>query len=511
MHESPSERNIIDAVRELARKWRIIVPFAVVTPAVAFHLTASQPAVYTSSADVLLNRQGFVISDLRDVTFWYPNRALLTQVQLARVPEIGQRVVDAAGLANRGRYGFLAQSWVTPGDFADVMTFHVRDGDPQLASRLATTYAREYVAYRHELDTRRLRSAIAAVSGQLEAARAQGLRAAAYANLVWSKQQLQLALAAVETNATLVRPGGEAVQTAPRPLHALYVGLAFGLLIGVGLAALAQLLDPRAKAAVEISTELGLPLLGRLPLVDGTLLRRRSAMERHLRDDTYVDSLHLLRTSLELEDAGAKGIIMVTSAVAREGKSTTAATLAVALARAGRHVVLVDLDVKRPSVARLFGVQGAPGVAELLRGERSLDSVLRVVRLENASGTLRVVPAGTLGEADAGELAAAPGLPAALGQLRALGDVVLVDTAPLLQSSDALAVSAHVDGLLLVASKARYRRRYAAALRHALALSRAVPLGLIVIGGPHEAEYGLAYSQAGARGGRADTYALGGA
>jgi uncharacterized protein involved in exopolysaccharide biosynthesis len=209
MDKSRSSRTVADTLVELARKWRLIVPFAVVTPLVVFASASSQPAVYSSSADVLLNRQGFVISNLQDPTFWYPNRAQLTQARLARLPEVAQRVVDAAGLADRGRYGFLAQSWVQAGQYTDVMTFHVRDSDPRLAARLATIYAEQYIAYRRAVDTHSLRRATRVVDRQLAQASSGSRDPVLYADLVQKQQRLHTALASSKhpgTRASRRRP-----------------------------------------------------------------------------------------------------------------------------------------------------------------------------------------------------------------------------------------------------------------------------------------------------------------
>ena len=220
MDESSSSRTAVDTIADLARKWPLILPFAIVTPLVAFAITASQPSVHSSSADVLLNRQAFVVSGLRDPTFYYPNRAQLTQARLARLPEVAQRVVDAAGLADRGRYGFLAQSWVGAGGGTDVMTFNVSDRDPELASRLATTYAEAYIAYRRELDTQSLSQAIAVV-GQQDGA---GTRSGS-GRIRGSRQQATAAADRTglpsKTNAILVRPGGIAEQVAPKTVRLL--------------------------------------------------------------------------------------------------------------------------------------------------------------------------------------------------------------------------------------------------------------------------------------------------
>jgi Mrp family chromosome partitioning ATPase len=471
-----------------------------VTPLVVFVLTSSQPAVHSSSADVLLNRQAFVISGLRDSTFWYPNRAQLTQASLARLPEVAQRVVDAAGLADRGRYGFLAQSWVAAGGGTDVMTFHVSDRDPELATRLATMYAEEYIAYRRELDTRSVTRAIAVLGRQLE--RARGTDPVAFADLVSKQQQLHTALASMKTNAVLVRPAGVAEQVAPTPYDSLLDAVLLGLVVGIGLAALALLLDPRGRTAEAIAEQVALPLLGVLPS-RRRARRRRTGLAMRGHEERRADAVRRLRTTLELGSLGSRrDVMLVTSAVAADGKSTTAADLAVAFAQAGRNVVLVDLNLRGPTLDRLLGQPLAPGVTDVLGRTATLDDALRSVPLDGsrsddqepaatggAPGTLRLVTAGASIARDETPITDARAIHEMLGSLREAAELVIVDTPPLLQSSDLVALSTSADGVLLVLDALRYRRRYAAELRHLLALSTAPPLGIVVVCEPGSLRY----------------------
>ena len=504
MHESRSSL----AIAALARSWRIILPFAIVTPLVAFVLTASRPATYESSADVLSSRESFVLSNLQNYNFFYRARLIWTQAQLARLPAVAEKVVAAAGVPGKGPFGFLAQSSVDADGSTDVMTFRVRDADPSEATRLATIYAQQYIDHRRALDTQSIRNAIRVVGRELERARLEGRGPDIYADLVQQQQQLQTALASVRTNAVLLRPGSEAARIAPQPRRALTRGLVLGLIMGIGLAAVARLLDPRARSAQDISEQLNLPLLGRLPLADRRSRRGALAVLRR-EDSPYVDAIQLLRTSLDIDERARElRVLMVTSAVAGEGKSTTAANLAVALARGGRDVALVELDLKRPSLSRLFGLPSGPGVADVVVGGRSIDAVTHVVPLggsrddaarlggrEADAPALRLVTAGAAADSD--QIVTGPRLASVLDQLRSLGDIVLVDSPPLLQSSDALAISAHVDGVLFVAQMRKYRRSHGPAVRHALAMSPARPLGLVVIGERHELEYETADVRAG--------------
>src|SRR5262249_23545333 len=151
MYESRSPQAAQERVRALARRWRIFLPFAIVAPLVAFALVSSRPPVYESSAQVLLSREGSVIAGLTDPTFQHPTRNLSTQVEIARLPDVAALVAKSARIED-GAPGFLARSSVVAEGGTDIMSFRVHDRDPGRASRLATTYAQQYVNYRTALD-----------------------------------------------------------------------------------------------------------------------------------------------------------------------------------------------------------------------------------------------------------------------------------------------------------------------------------------------------------------------
>jgi succinoglycan biosynthesis transport protein ExoP len=170
-------------------------------------------------------------------------------------------------------------------------------------------------------------------------------------------------------------------------------------------------------------------------------------------------------------------IVMITSALAGEGKTSLASHLAASLARAGRRTILVDSDLRRPTLHRLFDLSRGPGLSELLREENNLAAVIRDTAIPN----LRLLSAG---QADAVALQALAfdGLPKLFEQLRQEYEFIVVDSCPVLPVADSLLVGQHVDAVIfsLLRQVSRLPRVHAAYQR--LAVLGIRMLGAVVNG-----------------------------
>jgi Mrp family chromosome partitioning ATPase len=226
----------------------------------------------------------------------------------------------------------------------------------------------------------------------------------------------------------------------------------------------------------------------------------------------------MLKTNLEFVNLERQcRTIMVTSAVKGEGKSTTIAHLAVAMARAGRRVALVDLDIRQPMIHRFFGLEGVPGITDVALGTVALDDALTHVALSGsdgngsslavngnahngAVGSLDVLAAGTL-PPNPGVVVGSAGVGQVLSRLSAEFDVVLVDSPPLLHVGDALELSGTVDGILLVTRLNVIDHRMLGELSRMLHKSPAATLGFVLTdaladegsGYGHGSGYGYGY------------------
>jgi succinoglycan biosynthesis transport protein ExoP len=301
------------------------------------------------------------------------------------------------------------------------------------------------------------------------------------------------------------------VQVQPRPFRNGFVGLALGLIVGIGLALLWEALDTRVRSAEDIEQRLGLPLLARLSEPSRRLQRKNALAMIADPSGHQAESFRMLRTSIDFVNLDRKArVIMVTSALDQEGKSTTIANLAIAFARTGRRVVLVDLDLRRPALGRFFRLNGREGLTNVALRERSLDEAIKYVAIEpegavtgagsgsvngNGSGTIEGVLELLLAgppPPGAGEFTASNAVGEILDDLRERADLVLVDAPPLLQVGDAVTLTARVDALFVVTRLKTLRRPVLKELARVLDACPGEKLGFVLTGAKFEEGYGYA-------------------
>jgi tyrosine-protein kinase len=517
------------------RKWVMLMPLVVV-PLVAVLLSMREQPVYQDSAEVLLNRQDIVASltNIEDPSLVDADRNAQTQAQLARVPEVAERVIKALGLRDRGPYDFLGQSFVSASEGSDLLTFSVFDANPELASRLATEYGRQFTLYRTELDTRTLRTALASVDAQLSAMRSAGNEGSAlYADLADKQQQLRTLETLYTSRAMLVRPAAGAVQIKPKPVRNGIIGGMLGVVLALVLAFIAEALDTRVRSGEEIGEKLGLPLLARVPGVPRGSRKNTQLVMVEAPNEPGAEAFRMLRTNLDFVNLELRArAILVTSAVTGEGKSTVAANLAISLARTGRSVLLADFDVRAPALERFFDMAGRPGLTNVALGEAGLDEAITAIDVgdtadsedwavrigaqspatpsepearrerrrrshaartrmvgaptnggpaEDLPATVQVLTAGPV-PPNAGEFLTSRRVGAILGHLRERCDVLIIDAAPLLVAGETLALMGQLDALLLVARLDRLRSSMLTELQRILHTCPIPALGYVLTG-----------------------------
>ena len=498
------------------RKW-IILQAVVLVPLAAVLFSLHQQSLYQAQAQVLLSAQNLAaqLTNTQSTGInLQPDRIAQTQAGVARVPAIAARVVQNVPRANLTVDELLGSSSVTTSPNADLLTFSVTNHDPALARKLVDAYAKQYTIYRRQLDTAAIQTALKSVNARIRELRRGGGRGALYASLVERQQTLATMQALQTSNAVVVKRADKAAQVQPKPTRNGILGLALGIVLGLGLAFLWEALDTRVRRAEEIGERLGgLPLLARIPVPGRRLRSDKKLVMLEQPAGPQAEAFRMLRTNLDFValDRDVK-VIMVTSAVEQEGKSTTIANLAVALARAGQRVALVDLDLRRPFIDKFFGLEG-PGVTQVALGHASLDEALvRIAIAEPGAeataangngngngkrngrgsllrGILEVLPSGPI-PPDPGEFVGTHALAEILAELRERADVVLIDAPPALHVGDALRLSSRVDAILLVARMKIVRRHTLAELARQVATVPTPVLGFVVTGAEEEEGYG---------------------
>jgi capsular exopolysaccharide synthesis family protein len=259
----------------------------------------------------------------------------------------------------------------------------------------------------------------------------------------------------------------------PRTKLDIAVAVLLGLVLGLGLAFLREMLDNTVKDPDELATLSVLPVLGVVPWD-----KRAAASPISFRADMHgsrAEGFRQLRTNLQFVDIdNPPKVIAVTSALPQEGKSHTALNLAAALAEAGQRVCLIEADLRKPSLADALGIVGDVGLTSVLIGHVSLTDVL-----QNAGDNLQVLVAGST-PPNPSELLNSEAFKHTLRTVRGSVDTVIIDTAPLLPVTDGAQIAALADATVLVVRASKTSREQITRAIETLSNVDVTPVGVIL-------------------------------
>lgn len=484
------------------RRWKVILFVAIAVTALAAVYGLRQQKMYRAQALVEVSRTNLAAT-LTGTAVSTPvgsdfTRVEQTDASVAASETVALATVKAAH-SDLTPQALLAFSSVTVSPDTDLLTFEVDSPSPSAAVELANAYADQYTRYQGRLDTAALQNAQRAVAAQV--AKLKAAKQPLPAAITSREDELQVLAALQSTNTTLAKSASTAVQYQPRIFRDLVLGIVIGLLLGTLGAFAVNAIDTRVREDDEAQSWLPWPLLGRLPPPRS---RTRGAVTSLVDPDgPEAEAFRILRARMNygLTLRRAKSV-MISSALMSEGKSTTAANLAVTEARAGSRVTLLDLDLRRPASTRLFGLPAeANGLMEVLFNGLALSDALQPIDIgtsyasERNAGSLHVMTSG-LAPASVGELFASDLLPNLIRQLTREADLVVIDMPPLLGVGDVTTIAPHVDALLLIVRLGTIRR---GALQELARVASELPLNVIgyALTGSEATEgysYGYGYS-----------------
>ena len=270
----------------------------------------------------------------------------------------------------------------------------------------------------------------------------------------------------------------------PRTLRNVALGGLAGLLLGAGLAVARARLDRSVRDADQAAELAKAPVIG--TVLQDDALAKAHVIERNLTNRTSED-YRRLRTNLQfLSVDEPPKVIMISSALPAEGKTTLAINLGISLAEAGRRVTVVEADLRRPRVTRYLGMVAGVGLTNVLAGSADLDDVLQTFDHVTVMGAGPAPP-------NPGELLASGQMSAVLDKLRGANDFVIIDAPPLLPVADSTGLAPLVDGVLL---SVRYGSTRTDQLEQAVATLERVharTLGVVLNIVPRMAEIAAAY------------------
>jgi capsular exopolysaccharide synthesis family protein len=395
-----------DYLRIIRRRWTLIVICVLVTVAGAAVVTMRMTPQYDSTARLFVSTpQSDGIDAYQGGMF--SQQRVLSYADLVTGEQIAQRVADRLDLdVDPSELSEQLSSSVAPETV--ILEVTATNPNPRLAQRIASTVSDEFTEMVLELEK---------VPGQKRS----------------------------PVKATVVDQADFPEEpVSPQPLRNIGLAAILGLMLGMGIAILREMLDTTLKSADEVSAVTSTSLLGTIrfdshaqkaPLI--------TSLDNHA---PRVEAFRVLRTNLQFVDVDKSAkTFVVTSSLPEEGKTTTAANLAIALAQAGQSVVLVEADLRRPKIADYFRLEPTVGVTTILIGRLDVADAVQVW----GEHRLNVLTSGAIPPNPA-ELLQSDAMRDLLSDLRQRFDTVIIDAPPLLPVTDSALLAAQADGALLV-------------------------------------------------------------
>jgi len=488
MNAGESDQNLEAALAVLRRRAPWILLCFIVATGAAFGFSKLQTKKYTSTASLVFSNTNLAgtVAGLSAASASSPQSLQDTNVELIQIGDM------AAKTANQLGHGLTPQSVtnalsISPQGDTSVVNVSATSASPQLAFQIANTYSTIFVDEQQNAGHQYYLSALATLNRQL-AKLSPRARSGAQGLALQDRAQ-SLATLAELPSGTVQTAAAASIPTAPsspRVARNAVLGAVLGLLLGLGIAFLLERVDQRIREPKDLEAIYGLPLLGVVPTSNAfSRASRRDGATRAL-PPRESEAFHFIRAHLRYFKVDRNlRTLLVASAASGDGKTTVARNLSIAAAQMGSLVLLVEADLRNPTLAQQFGLDAGPGLADVLIGAASLSSATQIVDIDARSGEasqgrpLAVLVAGATRPPNPGELLESHAMERVLAQAIAAHDLIIIDTAPLTAVSDTFPLLRKVDGVIIVGRLGYDRRDAARQLHQTLAAGGSPLLGVI--------------------------------
>jgi succinoglycan biosynthesis transport protein ExoP len=483
------------------RKWVIAVTATVTVIIVVIGTLMATPG-YEASTTLRVATVASGSSNYADLM--YAERLMNTQVSIATSGPVLKELVQRLGVDK------VPQIAVKIIPNTELIQITVSDRDPILTSKAANALAEILVAKGKELyvgggkpATEILSEQLAQAEEELNEARKDyeslivqspqdseratatsqsiALKEESYGELLDQYEQARVREAMQASVLSVIEPAVPPLAPSkPRKALNIALGAIVGLVGGVGLAFVFENLDTTLYTTEQIEAVTELSTLGQIPVARG---RRRITLFNG--NSPQAEAFRRLRAHIFALDHGEPPqTLLVTSAQPGEGKSTVVANLALTIAQSDRRVIVVDADLRRPTLHKIFGMTNEIGLSSVLRQEATLDQAVQDSKTPGvhllASGPLPPNPTELLGS---------PQMATLIRQLAGQFDLILLDTPAFLAVTDATVLASVVDGVILVVGRGQSQRKVVQAARRQLADIKASLVGAVVNRAARDSSY----------------------
>jgi polysaccharide biosynthesis transport protein len=439
---------VLDYLRPVWRFRWIVLIVVVLAAAATYFVTNRETKVYQTSTDLYIGQSD--LQQLLDETSAPTDTTDANQALLVTTPAVAAAVQKTLKLPYSPQ-ALLGAVSASSNSNTNFLTVTAQGTNPQLAAKLANAFAQAYLQQRQADVVASARIAVKTAQAQLQATP----RTSANTGVVAALQQQIDTLEGVVVSPpflgnVVTKASVPVVAVSPTPKRDAIFAAVLALALAIIVSYLFDRGDRRVRQFDDLEALYDLPVLASIPHVPGSSAKPDS----RLRVPPPIREAHrALRVNVELarEERDAK-VIMITSALPSEGKSTVVRNLAMAYSEAGARVAVIEADLRRPVLAAQFGIDTGPGVAEALTagGELRMQAVPhRTEDHGRAAGEIRVAVAGASVD-DPTVLLTEGNLRGIMRPLAGDYDIVLIDSPPLLAVSDGLLLLGLADGVVLV-------------------------------------------------------------